>query len=358
MRFGLLPEQVQQQASLERLLAARSGLSLVRRHAAGETDPAAALWTGLSEMGLPGLAAGEAFGGSALSWVDAALASEGLGRHIAPAPFVETCLAVEALQRFGSEAQTSRWLPGLASGEIEAGLALSEQAGGREDAGLTVAEGRVSGRALFVLNPEAALLVAADREGRLYLVDGAAPGLRRVRLETIDATRDVAEIWFDRVPAEPLPVGSEPRAAQRLLDVGRVLFAADTLGAAQRMLEQAVAYAGQREQFGRPIASFQAVKHMCAEMAAALEPCRAMVWYAAHALDALPGEASRMARHAKAHVSEVGTFVARTATEVHGGMGFTDLLGLHFWFKRIGFNRQILGGPQAVRAEAARLRGL
>jgi alkylation response protein AidB-like acyl-CoA dehydrogenase len=136
------------------------------------------------------------------------------------------------------------------------------------------------------------------------------------------------------------------------------MLAADTLGAAQNMLDQAVAYAGERKQFGRPIGSFQAVKHMCAEMAAALEPCRAMVWYAAHALDHLPDEAHHTACHTKAHVSEVGKFVARTATEVHGGMGFTDLLGLHYWFKRIGYNRAMLGAPELLREAAARAQKL
>ena len=138
----------------------------------------------------------------------------------------------------------------------------------------------------------------------------------------------------------------------------RVMLAADTLGAAQNMLNQAVSYAGQREQFNRPIATFQAVKHMCAEMAAELEPCRAFVWYAAHALNTLPAEARLTACHLKAHLAEVGQFVARTATEVHGGMGFTDLVGLHYWFKRIGFNRQMLGTPERLREEAARLQGL
>ena len=119
-----------------------------------------------------------------------------------------------------------------------------------------------------------------------------------------------------------------------MLDVGRVLLAADTFGAAQTMLDQAVAYSLTREQFNRPIGSFQAVKHMCAEMAAGLEPCQSLVWYAAHAVDSIPDEARVTACHAKAHVAEVGKFVAKTATEVHGGMGFTDLLGLHYWFKR------------------------
>ncbi len=112
------------------------------------------------------------------------------------------------------------------------------------------------------------------------------------------------------------------------------------------MIEKAVAYAKERKQFGRVIGSFQAVKHMCAEMVAALEPCRALIWYAAYAFDEFPDQSRRMAAHAKAHTSEAGTFVARTATEVHGGMGFTDLLGLHYWFKRIGFDRQALGGPR------------
>ena len=159
---------------------------------------------------------------------------------------------------------------------------------------------------------------------------------------------------FDNVEAEPLEAAS-PGLISDLIDAGRVMYAADTLGAAQEMLDRSVAYAAERKQFGRPIGSFQAVKHMCAEMAAALEPCRALVWYAGYALDALPAEASLTACHAKAHLSEVGTMVARTATEVHGGMGFTDLVGLHYWFKRIGFNRQMLGGPQRVREEAAKL---
>ena len=142
------------------------------------------------------------------------------------------------------------------------------------------------------------------------------------------------------------------------MDVGRLALAADTLGAAQNMLDQAVEYAKQREQFNRPIASFQAVKHMCAEMAAQLEPCSSMVWFAGHALAELPDEARVTACHAKAHLAEVGQFIAKTATEVHGGMGFTDLVGLHYWFKRIGANRQWLGAPEFVRAEAAVLQGI
>jgi alkylation response protein AidB-like acyl-CoA dehydrogenase len=144
----------------------------------------------------------------------------------------------------------------------------------------------------------------------------------------------------------------------RLRDAAWTILAADMLGASQAMLDKAVAYAKERRQFGRLIGSFQAVKHLCAEMAAELEPCRSLVWYAAHAFDAVPAEASLTAAHAKAHLSEVSRFVARTATEVHGGMGFTDLVGLHYWFKRVGLGRQLLGGPERVRREAARMQAL
>jgi alkylation response protein AidB-like acyl-CoA dehydrogenase len=136
-----------------------------------------------------------------------------------------------------------------------------------------------------------------------------------------------------------------------------VVLAADLLGCADRALELAVAYARERRQFGRPIASFQAVKHVCAEMAAALEPARALVWYAAHAWDALPAEAALDAALAKSHLAEVASFVTRSATEVHGGIGFTDACDLQFWFKRAAVGRQLLGGPARLRAHVAALQG-
>ena len=172
-------------------------------------------------------------------------------------------------------------------------------------------------------------------------------------------TRGLCRLQFDNTRGELLPGSSEdPNVAKQLIDLARIMLAADTLGAAQEMLDQAIAYAMQRKQFNRVIASFQAVKHMCAEMAAEIEPSRSLVWYAAHAFETIPNEARLTACHAKAHLAETGTFVARTATVVHGGMGFTDLLGLHYWFKRIGYNRQLFGGPELVREEAAKVQGL
>ena len=146
-----------------------------------------------------------------------------------------------------------------------------------------------------------------------------------------------------------------PGIADRVLAAGRIALAADILGACERAIEMAVAYAKQREQFGRTIATFQAVKHLCAEMVAELEPARSLVWYAAYAFDERPEEASLLALHAKAHFAEIGTFIVRTATEVHGGIGFTDAYDLHLWFKRVGLDRQLLGSPELLRAEAATL---
>lgn len=359
MDFGLSQEQTMLQETLARFLKENAGLARTRAFAAAGGTRAPDVLAGLANLGVAGILIDEEHGGVGLSLLDAALAAELLGYHVTAAPFIgSSVLAPLALQRAGSVAQRTTWLPRLAAGTTTAGVALTEVTGARLDAGVEQRNGRLHGKALFVIDFAADIYVVADRARQLYLVAADAPGLTHQRLATVDVSRITGELGFADTPAEPLPGGGDGRTLQALLDAGRVMLAADTLGAAQNMLDQAVAYALTREQFGRAIASFQAVKHMCAEMAAALEPCRAVVWYAAHALATLPDEAAVTACHAKAHLAEVGTKVARTATEVHGGMGFTDLVGLHYWFKRIGLNRQLLGGPQATRAEAARLQGL
>jgi alkylation response protein AidB-like acyl-CoA dehydrogenase len=142
-----------------------------------------------------------------------------------------------------------------------------------------------------------------------------------------------------------------------MLDAGRIALAADALGACESMVEQAVAYAKQRRQFDRVIGSFQAVKHMCSEMIAEVEPARSLLWYAAHSFDAIPDEAPLMACHVLAHVSEIAREIASVSTQVHGGIGWTDEQNLHFWFKRVGNARHLLGGPETLRDRAARLQG-
>jgi len=327
----------------------------VRRFADGGQATAPDVWAGLTELGLPGLIIDEAHGGLGLGLLEAAVAAEALGAAVAPAPFLGAAvLAPLALKLGGTAEQQAKWLPKLAAGEATAGVAISEPiAGARDGAGVEARGGRLSGQALFALDAAGAeLLIVADRTGGLHLVEDVPacadmPGL--------DATRRLSEIAFRDTPAAPL---ASNQALERLRDAAWVLLAAETLGAAQAMLDKAVAYAKERRQFGRVIGSFQAVKHLCAEMAAELEPARALVWYAAYAFDHGQADGPLMAAHAKAHLSEIGRHVARTSTEVHGGIGITDLLGLHFWFKRVGQNRQLLGGPERVRELAARLQGL
>jgi alkylation response protein AidB-like acyl-CoA dehydrogenase len=356
MEFGLSAEQALLQESIGRYLARAGTLERVRSFADEGQKRADDVWNGLCDLGVPGIVIGEEHGGVGCSLLDAALVAETLGASVAPVPFVAAVVMVPlAIAQAGSDEQKARWLRPLAEGRVIAGAALGEAASSRGEAGVRCEGTSLCGRSLFALDFEADLYLVADQNHRLYLVEADAAGLSRRALVTIDPTRRVGELVFDNVAAEPLRGSSDPEACRRIIDAGRIALAADTLGAAQHMLDRAVAYAKQRVQFGRVIGSFQAVKHLCAEMAAELEPCRALVWYAAHAFDAMPQEARLAACHAKAHLSEVGTFVARTATEVHGGIGFTDELGLHLWFKRVGANRQLLGGPEQVRQEAARL---
>lgn len=355
MRFALSEDQTLLQDSLTKALADLSSLDRVRRFADGGEATAPDIWAGLSELGLPGLLVPEEHGGLGLGLLEAALAAEALGRVVAPTPFLGSAvLAPLALRLGGSDEQKRAWLPKLAAGGATAGAAISEPiAGARDGAGVTAEGGKLTGKALFALDAMAAdLLVVADRAGVLHL---AAKADASEILPSIDATRRLTELTFRGAPAEAL---SSNQALDRLRDAAWVMIAADTLGACQTMLDRAVEYAKERKQFGRTIGSFQAVKHLCAEIAAELEPARALVWYAAYAFDNAPEEASLMAAHAKAHTSEIGRFIARTATEVHGGIGMTDLLGLHYWFKRIGQNRQLLGGPERVRELAARMQGL
>ncbi|WP_430425046.1 acyl-CoA dehydrogenase family protein [Phenylobacterium sp.] len=355
MRFALSEDQTLLQDSLTKALADLSPLERVRRFADGGEETAPDIWAGLSELGLPGLLVPEEHGGLGLGLLEAALAAEALGRVVAPTPFLGSAvLAPLALRLGGSDEQKLAWLPKLAAGEATAGVAISEPiAGARDGAGVTADGGKLTGTALFALDAVGAdLLVVADRSGGLHLAakaDGVAA------LPSIDATRRLSELTFKGASGEAL---ASNQALERLRNAAWVMIAADTLGACQTMLDRAVEYAKERKQFGRTIGSFQAVKHLCAEMAAELEPARALVWYAAYAFDNAPEDASLMAAHAKAHTSEIGRFIARTATEVHGGIGMTDLLGLHYWFKRIGQNRQLLGGPERVRELAARMQGL
>jgi alkylation response protein AidB-like acyl-CoA dehydrogenase len=359
MEFALSEDQRLLQGSISGTLASVSSLDEVRKVAEGEAGVALGMSGALSELGAPQLLVPEPHGGLGLGALEAALVQEALGAHVCPAHFMAgSAMAVEAIKVAGNEGQTANWLGQIAGGDMHVGVALTEAVNQREGAGLSFKAGKLSGRALFALETDAAShILTCDAADKLYLVASDADGLSQRQLSTIDRTRSFAELVFKDVEAEALGSSTGGRALDRIIALGRILLAADTLGAAQVMLDKAVAYAGERKQFGRVIGSFQAVKHMCAEMAAKLEPARALVWHAAYLFDTDPEKAAVMACLAKSHLSEASTFIARTSTEVHGGMGFTDLVGLHYWFKRIGVNRQLLGGPEQLREEAARLQG-
>lgn len=362
MDFALSEEQRLLAESLRRFLEEECPVTKIRDLVALEHGHDGGNWKALAELGVAGLLVPEEFGGSGLGMLDAVVAAESLGWGVAPGPFLGTAVLFPvALTSAGSPEQQARWLPAIVTGSSRIGAAVNELVSSRDDAGVETREGRLHGRSLMVLDAEGAdhFLVSADEGRTLAIVDGQAAGLTRVALKTIDRTRGFGELEFDGVEvAEWIgEVGSAEAVSRQVLDAGRIILAADILGASGRALEKAVAYAMQRKQFDRLIGSFQAVKHMCAEMVSELEPARSLVWYAGHAFDEIPEESSTMACHAKSHLSEVGPFVVRTATEVHGGIGFTDEQNLHYWFKRVGVDRQLLGSPEAVRTEAARAQG-
>ncbi len=345
MEFGLSQDQLLLQDSVKKFLSAEVPLDVVRGIAKGElTDQTA--WEGITQMGLAGLLIPEAHGGVGLGMLDAVVVAEALGYALCPGPFLSSAVMAA---HYLNEAGATDLLSGIAAGTTRVGIAFSETTGARNNTRIETSQGALTGTALFALDADADGYLVALSDGQVLYAEAAE--LKRQKLTTIDCTRTVCELNFDGAPATL--ISKDEALLKRTINLGRAIQAADTLGAAQCMLDQAVAYSLDRKQFNRAIGSFQAVKHMCAEMASQLEPCRAFVWFAGHAFDESAKEADLTACHAKAHLAEVGQFVAKTSTEVHGGMGFTDLVGLHYWFKRVGFNRQLLGSPEGVREEAA-----
>ena len=358
MDFGLSDDQKLLDDTIRSFLADKVPITRVRELREEDCPNDRAVWKQLAELGATGILIPEDQGGSDLALLDAALVSQALGHAVTPTPFLSSAvMAPVALRAIGS-ADALALLGPIAAGDQVCAVAATETFSVREDAGITLAGGRLSGKSLMALDAHGAdrILVAVGR-GALAVVPGDAAGLEVTRLPTIDATRCTAEVVLDGVQPDAVFEGAADAIA-RMLDAGRIALAADAFGACESMIQQAVAYSLERKQFDRVIGSFQAVKHMCAEMIAELEPTRSLLWYAAHAFDALPDEAPLMACHALAHVSEIGREIASVATQVHGGIGWTDEQNLHFWFKRIGVARHLLGGPELLRERAATLQGL
>jgi alkylation response protein AidB-like acyl-CoA dehydrogenase len=372
--FGLSEEQELLQQSAREFLARECPPELVREVAKSDDGYPRALYAQMAELGWTGLIVPETYGGSGLGLLELALLVEEMGRAVLPGPFFSSAiLSTLAILYGGSSAQKKAWLPKLAAGEALASLALLEASdcvsahGVKARARKTRGGYRLSGSKMFVTDAHVSdLVIAAFRTGgkgedgiTLFLVPRDTPGVTVKPLESLDLTRRPTEVEFSDVelPASSV-VGAEGggwKTLARVLDAAAVLLAADSLGGAEKALEMAVEYSKVREQFGRPIGSFQAVKHIAAEMVSEIEPSRSLVWYAAYAQDALPREAGKAASMAKARLSEVYARTANRAVQIHGGIGFTWEHDMHLWFKRAKWNELAFGDPAYHRERVARL---
>jgi alkylation response protein AidB-like acyl-CoA dehydrogenase len=358
MEFGLTEEHRLLMETLRAFAARECPAARLRELFEAGTGHAPELWRGLAEMGVAGLAIPEEQGGAGLEILDLALAAETLGGAALPGPFLGHALAGLALQLGGSPEQRERWLPRLASGEVVGTLAFTERDGSFEpDLWRARAEGgRLVGEKAWVpFGAFADLLVVGTVGGGLALVEAGASGVTVTPVDGLDRTRPLASLRFENARCELLPDGAG--AAGRVRDAGLVLLAADAFGAAEKLLEMTLAYARTREQFGQPLAQFQAVKHQLAELATEIEPMRALFWYAAHAQDHVRDDAERSAAIAKAHITDRAVWVAREAVELHGGIGFTWECDVQIWLKRALFDRALLGTPEMHRERQAALGG-
>jgi alkylation response protein AidB-like acyl-CoA dehydrogenase len=367
--FGLTEEQEALQRSAREVLAAECPTDLVRATIEAADGVPRSLYARLAELGFFGVCVPERFGGLGLETLDLALVLEELGRVAAPGPFLATQLVIAGLLRGGSAAQQKAWLPRLAAGEALGALVVDGTDATPGTIRATAARGgwRLDGHAAFVLEaPGADVLLVAARTGKradgvaLFLLAPDAKGVRIRRHEMIDVTRRFAAVELRGVTAttsDRLGGPGGPAALARLVDLACVGIAADSFGGAQRTIEMAVEYAKVREQFGRPIGSFQAIKHIAAEMVADVEPARSLVWYAAWTQDHRPRERRRLAAMAKAALGDVYSRTARRSVEIHGGIGFTWEFDLHLWFKRAHVSESLLGDPSHHRERLAAIDG-
>jgi alkylation response protein AidB-like acyl-CoA dehydrogenase len=387
VNFALSDEQIELQRSARQILTAECPMTRVRKIAGSPAGLDPDLQRVFAEAGWLGILVPESLGGAGLGLLDAAVLLHELGRAVAPGPFIVSSIgAVVALRAAGTRAQQEAWLPRIASGDAIATLAIAEGEEPRFDGpGIQARAARAAGGAtlsgikMFVEYAHVAdLLLSAFRAGKpsgedglggvgLFAVPGRAKGLSVVPLVSIDETRRPCEARFRnvRVPISDVLSGAgtkrsggdAPRGLRRAMDACAIAIAAESLGGAERALEGAVEYVKVREQFGRPVGSFQAVQHMAADALAQVEPARSLLWYAAWAFDARPKEAPLAAAMAKALCTDVYREVSRAAIEMHGGIGFTWEHDMHFWFKRALSNASAFGDAAFHRERVARLSG-
>ncbi|WP_123026898.1 acyl-CoA dehydrogenase family protein [Mycolicibacterium stellerae] len=319
----------------------------------------APLWRLLcGELELLGLHVAARYGGADGTLVDTAIAFEEAGRALAAVPLLSTTLAVEAVLRMGDDAQCAQHLPGLLSGERIGALAAARPA---DVSAPTVRAEYCGGRTVLVgecapvLHGHVAdLFVVPANTGAAvvpHIVAGDAPGVTVVPLPSFDGTRPVARLELAQAPADAL-TGGTPDDFERVLDTARILLAAEMLGGAEACLALAVEHARSRHQFGRPIGSFQAVKHACADMMIEIDATRALVMFAAMSAD-VDAERRINAPLAKAQAADTYLLCANSAIQVHGGIGFTWEHDLHRYFRRAHTTAALFGGSAQHRALVA-----
>ena len=362
MYFGLSEDQMFFQDNVKKFLDDQAPLDYIKKITEGESlEIKEELHRGLINLGINNILIPEQNGGLGLDLLFATAVSQSLGEGVATLPFAGPYVIAPTAIKYGAnDNQKEKLFNDMSQNLINFGVGFSEYFGSRDSSGLAFNNGKVTGRTLFVLDLDfASHVMLCNKDGQIGFVSLDSKGIEIIDLITVDKTRTYKEISFKDTPIEILEnTKSSSVAIEKAIDAGRIITAADSLGASKAMINKAVEYSKERKQFNRVIGSFQAVKHMCAEMTAELEPCYSLVWHAAHSFDDSSSDSKLMACLAKSHIAEVSKMVSKKATEVHGGMGFTDLLGLHFWFKRIGLNRHILGSPEIVREEAAKAQGL
>ena len=361
MRFSFTPEQDEFRAGLRRLLEQRSPTTEVRRLMETEAGWDRASWQRLNqELGLTAVHIPEAYGGQGFGFVELAIVLEEMGRALVCAPyFASTALAATAILNGGTEADKKRLLPGIASGDTIATVAFTEPNGSwdtgsveatatRDGAGF-----RIDGVKSFVLDGHTAdlVVVLARRPGTtgdaglsLFAVAGDAPGLTRRALTVLDPTRKQARLEFRAVPAAL--IGAEGAAAgpfAKTLSQAAACLANEMVGGAERLRQDALAYAKLRVQFGRTIASFQTMKHKQADMLVEVELAKSAAYHAAAAADEDDAELPAFAALAKACASDTYMQTAIHAIQIHGGIGFTWDNDTQLWFKRAKSSEVLLG---------------
>ncbi len=371
MNFAFSEEQEELRKMVRSFLESKSAESAVREQMETTDGYDTAVWSQMADqMGLQGLAIPEEFGGQGFSFVELGVVLEEMGRALLCAPyFSSVVLAANTLLLSGDAAAMKAHLPGIASGETIATLAVTEPSGKWDASGVTIeAKGsgsdfKISGTKMFVIDGHTAnLIIVAAKTSKgisLFAVDAKAKGLTRTALSTMDQTRKQAKLEFDNTPGTL--IGAEGKGwdvLSQVFDLVAVALAAEQVGGAQRVLEMAVEYAKVRVQFGRPIGSFQAIKHKCADMLLEVESAKSAAYYGMWCASEMNDELPSVASLAKAYCSEAYFHAAAENIQIHGGIGFTWEHPAHLYFKRAKSSELIFGDPTYHRELLAQRIGI